>query len=105
MSSAVDLPNVSENFGAEIRNMFNAAKKTLNVRRFLNFASLKFKEKLAVKRWEVFMLTNTAIIHTAPFYGRKVGNIIFSCNWYMATLRNIQRQIMMLGFNYWRLLI
>lgn len=50
MSSAVDLPNVSENFGAEIRNMFNAAKKTLNVRRFLNFASLKFKEKLAVKR-------------------------------------------------------
>lgn len=70
MSSAVDLPNVSENVGVEIRNIFNAVKKTLNVRLSLNFASMKFKEKLAVNRWEVFMFNNIAIIHTAPFYGR-----------------------------------
>jgi hypothetical protein len=50
MSSAVDLPNVSENVGVEIRNIFNAVKKTLNVRLSLNFASMKFKEKLAVNR-------------------------------------------------------
>jgi hypothetical protein len=52
MSSAVDLRQVSENFGAEIQNNFKSAKKMLKEHLHLNFIPLKFKELSAAKGWE-----------------------------------------------------
>ena len=49
MSSSFDLRDVSENFGPEILNNFNAVKHMLKERLPVNLIPIKFKEQLAEK--------------------------------------------------------
>jgi hypothetical protein len=57
VSSAVDLRNVSENFGADILNNLNSVKKMLKKGLPLSFIPMKFKEILArnVERFFCFI--------------------------------------------------